>query len=233
MPIYRNAFYWFIGLLVLLILGFWKSYFSQLPDTGHITHHAHGMVMLAWVVLLIVQSWLIRNRRNARHRLIGKISFVIAPAVVVTAIFVNFFFQANAKDPVAPLTQSIYWLGYASAGTFAIMYGLAIRHRREMHLHARYMVATALVFLVPGLFRAIANYLAPTGIWTPSFYQIVWIPLLIGGWLLFSDWRHQRMLAPYATFCALWAVTVVLWVLLPTWGWWTAFSVWSATAISW
>jgi hypothetical protein len=56
MPIYRNAFYWFIGLLVILILGFWQSYFSQLPDAGHITHHAHGVVMLTWV-LLPTWSW--------------------------------------------------------------------------------------------------------------------------------------------------------------------------------
>ncbi|MCZ6876399.1 MAG: hypothetical protein O7G88_23195 [bacterium] len=171
MPIYRNAFYWFIGLLVLLILGFWQSYFSQLPDAGHITHHAHAVVMLTWVLLLIVQSWLIRNRRNARHRLIGKTSFVIAPAVVVTALYVNFFFQANAEDPVAPLTQSIYWLGYCSAGTFTIMYVLAIRHRRQMHLHARYMVGTSLVFVVPGMSRVIENYLAPTGVLTESFVQ--------------------------------------------------------------
>ena len=232
MALYKNAFYWFIGLLLILIVGFWESYFSKLPNTGHVTHHAHGIVMLAWVLLLISQSWLIRNRRNANHRTLGKISFVLAPAIVMTAVLVNFYFLANAEDPVAPLTQRIYWFGYFSAALFAVMYGLAIRNRRQVNLHARYMVATALVFLVPGLLRAISNYLAPLGIWTPDFFQTTWIPFFIGVWLLFADWRNQRDIRPYATFCSLWVANFALWLLLPTWGWWATFSAWSATAFS-
>ncbi len=233
MTLYKNAFYWFIGLLLILLIGFWESYFSILPEAGHVTHHAHGIVMLAWVLLLISQSWLIRNRRNANHRTLGKISFVLAPAIVVTAVLVNFYFIAHAEDPAAPLTQSVYWFGYFLAALFALMYGLAIRHRRQVDLHARYMVATSLVFLMPGLSRAISIYLAPLGIWTPDFFQTAWIPFLIGVWLLFADWRNKSDIRPYATFCGLWTANLALWLLLPTWGWWTTFSVWSATAVSW
>ena len=233
MTLYKNAFYWFVGLLVILIVGFWESYFSKLPNAGHITHHAHGIVMLSWVSLLIVQSWLIRNRRNANHRAIGKISFVLAPAVVVTALLVNFFFQASAEDPLAPLIQRIYWFGYFSAALFAIMYGLAIRNRRQVQLHARYMVGTALVFVVPGLFRLILNYVEPLGIWTPDFFQTTWVPFLIGVWLLFSDWRNKQDVRPYATLSGLWIANFFQWWLLPSWGWWSTFSAWSATAISW
>lgn len=232
MTLYRHSFYWFIGLLVILVAGFWESYFSKLPDAGHVTHHAHGIVMLAWVLLLISQSWLIRNRRNATHRLLGKTSFVLAPAVVVTALMVNFHFIAKVEDPVIPEVQSIYWFGYFNAAMFALMYGLAIYHRRQMNLHARYMVGTALVFLVPGLGRAISNYVAPLDIWTPDFYQTTWVPLLIAASLLLLDWRNKRDIRPYAIFCAAWAANLVLWASLPAWGWWTSFSAWSATAFS-
>lgn len=232
MPLYRNAFYWFIGLLLILILGFWDSYFSQLPE-AHITHHAHGVVMLSWVLLLIVQSWLIRNRRNRHHRTLGKISFVLAPAVVVTAVWVNFYFPANAEDPLDPFILSVYWFGFFSAALFAVLYGLAIRHRRQMHLHARYMVGTALVFVVPGLFRAIYNFFPMLGIPTPSFTQTTFVPLLIGVWLLIADWRNKSDIRPYATFCVLWAANYTLWMALPTWDWWRSFTVWSATAINW
>ena len=53
MSFYRNAFYWFCLLLVVSILGFWRTYFSQFGQgTVHITHHAHGisMLLLVWVL---------------------------------------------------------------------------------------------------------------------------------------------------------------------------------------
>lgn len=232
MALYKNAFYWFIGLLLILIVGFWDSYFSKFSE-AHITHHAHAVVMLSWVLLLIIQSWLIRNRRNHHHRTLGKISFVLAPAVVVTALWVNFYFPANAEDPLDSFILSVYWFGYFTAALFAIMYGLAIHHRRQMQLHARYMVGTALVFLVPGFARAIRTYFPLFGVGTPSFFQTTWAPLLIAAWLLFSDWRQQRDIRPYAMFCVLWIVNFALWLMVPTWDWWRSFTVWSATAFSW
>jgi len=52
-------------------------------------------------------------------------------------------------------------------------------HRKNMHYHACYMVGTALVFLVPGLSRAMRNYVAPSGLPALSFYQCLWIPLVM------------------------------------------------------
>jgi len=60
---------------------------------------------------------------------------------------------------------------------FAVLYFFAIRYRRNMQLHARFMMATALVFIVPGLTRAVFQYIGPTGIWIPDFYQMTWVPV--------------------------------------------------------
>lgn len=228
MPLYKNAFYWFIGLLTVLIIGFWNTYFSVLDEDVHVTHHFHAIVMLSWILLLITQSWLIRNRRNSQHRAIGKLSFVLAPAVVISGVMVVFHNVVTADDPQSSFLASIYWFGLFSAVIFAVFYVLAIVHRKNMQQHARYMVAAALVFLVPGLSRTIFNYVAPIGIWTPNFYQITWVPFLIGLWLLFLDWRKGQILRPFLVFSSLWAANLALWVLLPTWEWWRAFTLWSA-----
>jgi hypothetical protein len=97
-----------------------------------------------------------------------------------------------------------------------------------MQFHARYMMCTALVFLVPGLARAVGQYLGPTGIWIPTFYQMLWAPLLIGCWLLFLDWRNKQNFKPYVVFNILWAFTIIMWDVLPNMGFWQAFSTWSA-----
>lgn len=68
MSLFKNAFYWFILLALILIAGFWNSYFSRLGEVAHVTHHFHAVAMLAWMALLILQSWLIRNRKLDRDQ---------------------------------------------------------------------------------------------------------------------------------------------------------------------
>ena len=51
MSLYRSAFSWFILLLAVTIVGFWRTYFSQLfSDRLHFTHRFHAASMLLWPV---------------------------------------------------------------------------------------------------------------------------------------------------------------------------------------
>ena len=63
---YRNAPWWFIALFILTLVGFWESYFSDLTGDVHITHHAHGVTGLAWLLMLIIQPWLIHHGLKAK-----------------------------------------------------------------------------------------------------------------------------------------------------------------------
>lgn len=229
MTLYRNAFHWFIALLMILVIGFWPSYFSRITEPMHHTLHLHAIAMLAWMLLLIAQSWLIRNRKLSHHRALGKLSFVIAPLVVITGIWVNFHFQGRVEEPLATRAQAIFWFGFFLPLLFALLYVQAIRHRRDMNLHARYMVLTALVFLIPGLGRALDNTLEPLGLWTPTFLQLMFFTLGIALWLMIQDWRRQKPWWPQLVFSVLWAVNIALYILLPKWSTWNDFSGWAGT----
>ena len=229
MTLYRNAFYWMIALLVILLVGFWPSYFSRLTEPMHVTLHLHSIAMLAWVLLLIAQSWLIRNRKLSQHRIMGKLSFLIAPLVVITGIWVNFHFQGRVKEPLATGVQAIFWIGFFLPLVFAFLYVQAIRHRRNMNLHARYMVLTALVFLIPGLGRALSNILEPLGLYVPTFLQLLCFTLGIALWLMIQDWRRQKPWWPQFVFSVLWGLSIVLYVFLPKWSVWNAFAGWAGT----
>ena len=88
------------------------------------------------------------------------------------------------------------------------------------------------VMFPPGLSRSVFQYLAPTGIWTPDFFQMTWIPMLIALWLMFLDWRKGQQWRPFLYFNILWAINVWLWVMLPKWAWWNEFSAWTAATFA-
>ena len=226
---YRNAFYGFLALLAILVIGFWPSYFSRITEPMHASIHLHSLVMLAWVLLLITQSWLIRNRKFGHHKKIGKASFVIAPLVVFTGIWVNFHFQGRVSDPLATPVQAIFWFGFFLPLLFGWLYFQAIRHRRDVKLHSRYMVLTALVFLIPGLGRASGWVLGSFELWTPSFLQLMFLTLGIALWLMIRDWRRQEPWKPQLWFSVFWAANIALFMTLPNWGPWNSFSQWAGT----
>lgn len=231
MSFYRNAIYWFCALLVVSVVGFWRTYFSDLGEgTLHITHHIHGIAMLLWVSMLIGQSWLIRTRRNSLHRTLGRASVFLAPVVFLSAIWVNIHFMEGAEAPFPPGLIAVFGYGFFLPIAFAVLYILALVHRQHVQLHARYMAATALVFVQPGLGRALNNYMVPVTGWGPSFFQVSLIPLLIGGWLLLLDWKGDKPLQPYAVVSGLWVGHVAVWVLTPQMQVWQTVAEWAVIA---
>lgn len=62
--------YFFIGVLIVTILGFYKTYLVTFPDFAGFTsaHHFHGAIALTWILMLIVQPFLIRAGKYDIHR---------------------------------------------------------------------------------------------------------------------------------------------------------------------
>lgn len=229
MPYAKSAVFWFIGLLAILLIGFWKSYFSVIFGDVHPTHHLHSFAMVGWVLLLIHQAWRVRAKNLAAHRKVGQLAWVIAPLVVITGTWVTFHNIANFADPATPPAMSIFHLGLASVIVFAVLFAMAMKHRRNVQYHARYMIATALVFLVPGLGRALRQYLPLIGLPAPSFYQVLFVPLFIGLILIALDLRGGRVRSPFIVFSVMWGMVLALWVVLPHIELWKRFTVWSAS----
>lgn len=227
MPYAKSAVFWFIALLVILTIGFWRSYFSVILGDIHPTHHLHSVAMVGWVLLLIHQAWRIRGKQLASHRRVGQLAWIVAPLVVVTGSWVTLHNAAGFDDPTRPGALSIHWLGWASVIVFAIVFALAMKHRKNAQYHGRYMIATALVFLVPGLGRALAQYLPLIGLPRPSFFQVLFVPLAIGLILVVYEWRQGRVRSPFVVFSILWGLTLVLWVVLPHVGLWQRFTIWA------
>jgi uncharacterized membrane protein YozB (DUF420 family) len=157
--LFRFSPRFFVVFLALTVWAFWPSYFSRLFEQPSVWHHAHGIVLALWLVLLVVQAQLIRTQRRSVHRQLGKLSFLLAPAVVlVTTVFVHQRIApgfAGLPTLPAPVLHSLALMLLSLVG-FALFYGLGVAKRRDSQAHARWMVCTVFPMFTPVTDRLIA-----------------------------------------------------------------------------
>jgi len=159
-PYGRVSLFFFLILLVVT-WGFYKTYIIFFPSFQGFrpVQHFHGAMMMIWMALLIIQPLLIRAGRLSIHRLIGRLSFIIAPLVVLSMFLITKF---SYYKPVPPLSHQEKIGGLAlqaiDIAQFALFYCLAIINRRNTYNHMRYMIGTAVMMIGPGLGRAFIVY---------------------------------------------------------------------------
>jgi hypothetical protein len=166
---YPYAHFVLLGLVPLIGLAFWPFYFSQLAENP-VSSHVHGVTGMAWFLLLMLQSWAIHGRRVALHRLAGKSSFVIFTLFLVGGLMALHSMArgvgAGENPFVAVHGPGLGIQDLLAMAAFAGLYFGALRSRRTVQLHARYMLATVLLLLAPifgRLFEAHVPALTITG----------------------------------------------------------------------
>ena len=73
-------------LIPLTFAGFYKTYFEPFPNFGKnidIYIHIHAVIASLWIAILIVQPFLIVNKKIALHRSVGKLSYVVFPLLII------------------------------------------------------------------------------------------------------------------------------------------------------
>lgn len=170
---YRHAHFYILLLFPLTALAFWPSYFSQFRASPY-AFHVHGITASLWIVLLAAQSWSIHHRRNALHRGLGLASFALFPFFVAGGFLVlqtmaekfgaqqdpfyaTFGARLGAVDTLSSL--ALPWLFY-----------MALKQRRKVHLHARWMLASVF-FLIPPIISRLMPALPPLAITGPETFH--------------------------------------------------------------
>ena len=225
--IFRNSFFYLLLIPLFAVWGFWVTYFTRPPGTYNIWEHVHGFAMFAWCIMLVVQSFLIRSNRRPLHRTLGKISFLLAPLIVIST-----FFLANYKLNVRQLNDEglyIFGLQFFIIILFGSFYLMAMARRRQPDVHARWMICTAFTLLDPIFARIIAVnfYQVPfeTGIiqWmTFAFTDVIVIALVINDWK--SSGRRDVFLP---ALCLLVLAQIAMLTVWKT-GSWMSFASWFA-----
>ena len=225
---YKHLGFFFIALLLVVTWGFYRTYLIQFPNFKVFTtvHHLHGFVLLSWMIMLIVQPFLIRYGKVELHRKVGKLSYVLMPLVMIS-IFAVSRNQYYTMLPAAPLPAVIAALALNLPPIFAFgsMYTLAMIYKKNTAYHMRFMIGTSLLVIGPGLGRALITYFGV------PFEEAIDIILFVEGGiaalLLISDLIKRKAYQPYTIVLSIIVAMHICWQFRTS-GWWQAFGKWFA-----
>ena len=227
--IQSNIVFLFIGIWLCAIIGFHKTYtihFLEFKDFQW-EQHFHGAMLMSWFALLIIQPLLIRFNQNNIHRNLGKISYLLAPMVCYSIFLVTkmVYFREIKTRPMESVLGQLS-LDIPTIFIFGLFFTLSMINRKDSAVHMRYMIATSLLMIGPGLGRALIIF---GGISFPSAVSItLYIEEIIALLFLLNDIRKGNNFKPFLT------ITIILIIDHLCWGfqnasWWQSIAKWFVT----
>lgn len=192
-----------IGLALFILFGFLQFSLRGIVDPIHAPFwvHLHGLAMLGWLGLLIVQPRLVARDNLALHRRIGRIGAGLAIVMVGLALFTGLAAIATHRQPPFFSPPYFLMLNIVEASTFGAMVAWAVRRRGATDWHRRLMIGATIILLGPALGRIL-----------PLPLMVGWsdLPMGIGQLVAVAivarhDWRTLGRVHP-----ATWATALVV-----------------------
>lgn len=205
---YRYAWLFILTLIAATVFAFWRSYF-EVVSAAPTGFHVHGVTATLWMLLLLAQSLTPHRGQIGLHRLLGRATFVAVPLFAAGAMGVIHSMAMGTQngDPFYALWGAR--LGFIDLLAFgAVLYAasMALRHRRNVRLHAGYMLSTALPLVSPVLGRVVNRTVPGLIIHGPADFPVfgsgVQVANLIAGFFALWLWKRD------AKFGRPWAVAL-------------------------
>ena len=194
----QRSHLYFLVFFLFMLWGFWLTYFVKIFEQENYRMHAHGITLILWCLMLIVQPYLIRTKKRPLHRAVGKFSYLLVPLLVITTLdLLHFRMTGNAG--LKTLDYVFVALVVNALVVFLIMYGLAIVNKSKPTVHARYMLCTAFPMFTPITDRIIYLFFPSAVPHMPTIEGNPIVPIVgfvLADLLLFGlciwDWRSHR-----------------------------------------
>jgi len=163
----RRLYIWLAILMpIIVLLGFARTYylkgFFETPAIPGLLVHLHGAVMTSWVILFVVQVWLVSSRRIRVHQRLGKIGAVLALLVFILGVSTGIAGAARGATQGPPALQFLI-IPLGDMVMFAILVGSALHFRRKMDIHKRLMLLAAVNILTPAIARIPLSFIVNGG----------------------------------------------------------------------
>lgn len=140
------------GALVVALAGFFLTYTLPLARgefAGPGWSHAHGALLLAWLLLTIAQANLAASRLRL-HRKLGWAALALAPAIAASTMAIGV--EATRRDLAAGVMTGM--AGNVTAPiVFVALVAAALTLRRDPQWHKRLILIATVVLLWPAWFR--------------------------------------------------------------------------------
>jgi len=171
---FRYSHYYVGAFLLLTFWAFWPSYFAVFGEASF-AHHLHGLTATLWIVLLMTQNIAIQHRKRQIHIWFGWSSLLLVPVFTAGGLLTTLV-TLQSEGPF----HDMFGVRLATADLigsflFCTFFALALRHRRDVQRHSRYMLATVTLLIGPSFARLLSNNIPPFKIETfaelPKFGQ--------------------------------------------------------------
>ncbi len=204
--------------LILVFWGFSKSYFGKLGTTDS-AHHIHGISATLWMIILIIQPYLYKINKFKAHRYLGWFTLILVPTLVYGGVLMiqNMIRVQEFYPP-----NTVYQLAFIDSVTligFVVLYALALYYRKNLKLHARFMVCTIFGPLNPALGRIFFMVGAASNFTETLTYSYILLELV----LLFIIFRERKAKEMRYTYLPVFVFTALQHALIYSandWPWW-------------
>lgn len=224
---FPKAHVWLLIPFVIAFSGFYFSYWSRFTEAPF-HHHLHGLTATAWYILIIVQPFLYQKGKMKLHRELGIVGVFLAGGVVFSAMQVipnNLTLETISES----LRYSFVFVDFIFVFGFSFSVVMAVIHKSDIDLHARYLISTVFWVMLPALARLIyfpmmISYGFPTPI---SFQQVTFIAggliLMALVVLLFIDYKKEKKFyRPYVLVTVTTLLALLVWDYIGHAEWWRA-----------
>jgi hypothetical protein len=197
----RRFYSWMaIALMVIAFIGFAPSFYLKdvVPSyprpnpTLPLSVLLHGGLFTLWMVLVIAQTRLVAAGRRDLHMALGKLTLLVAIAMIPVMYLITVWQVARANQP--PFTDPLTWtiIPLAVIPPFAFLIWQGWTHRREAQWHKRLMLSAAiLVVMGPAIGRL---PIAPPTLGGFTFVLLLGLALFVP--LFLWDRRSQGKVHP-------------------------------------
>lgn len=214
-----------VGMAVLIlavaIAGFWPTYWGPLLEGTLDLHwlvHLHGIVLSSWLVLLIVQTVLVRRGRTDLHQSVGKIVGVgWGLLVIASGLSVTFKTWGRGFDDLQDFIASLVTT-FPAIVAFALLFGAALLYRKRPAIHKRLMIVATLSVLHAATARLSHNIFGLPAF--PSMLAGRGVPICLAGVAIGYDWWTRRRVHPvYWVGVGVLVLSAALGLIRPTGAW--------------
>jgi hypothetical protein len=196
--------------------------------------HLHAVLMGSFLLLLLVQTWLMAAGRRAMHMQLGLLGAVLAAALVVVGFILapTMYYQVwgganfgpppvrQALAPVLPIVENILLLQIAAGIMFALFITIALSARaRDAGLHKRMVILAIAVPLGAAIDRM--SWLPSTMPASPLATNL-YVLLAIAPMFLWDVIRNRRVHEAYWIWFPVFVVVTTVVNLLWDKPWWHA-----------
>ncbi len=152
-----------IVLLLLTLWGFSKFYTHGQAYPGREIAPpiktlviAHGAAMSAWILLILVQPFLIFMRKHRVHMALGKVGAALALVILVLGVMTGIRSAAVTPPEVVIWTLSpkqFMIVPLVSVCLFAVFVAAGVKYRKKPHIHRSMMLLATLAVLAAAVSR--------------------------------------------------------------------------------